>query len=50
MARRPRTRKSYAVEFALALVAVLVIWAFLVGGGPAWLGPIIAEYFGQGAQ
>jgi len=37
--RRPkRSRRSYVVEYTLAAIAVLVIWAFLASGGPGSVG------------
>lgn len=35
MSRRGRSRKGYVVEYLLAFVAIVAIWAFLTNGGPS---------------
>lgn len=46
MARRARrrSRKSYALEIALTAAVVLVLYLFMINGGPAWFGQWFADY------
>ena len=46
MARRGRSRRSYAIEAVLALVVVVAIYAFLMNGGPMAFGRWYAEILG----
>lgn len=41
MTRRQRSRRSYVIEIALSLGAVILIYLFLVNGGPAWVGEFV---------
>ena len=43
MSRRPRSGRSYAVEFVVAAIAIVAIWLFLANGGPATLGGPIGD-------
>ena len=46
MAARRRSRRSYAIELALTLVAIAAIYLFLTNGGPTWFGRVLAEALG----
>ena len=46
MARRGRSRRSYAIEAALTLVVVVAIYGFLMNGGPTAFGRWYAGILG----
>ena len=46
MTRRSRSRRSYAIEALLSLVAVIALYLFLINGGPSVFGHWVADWMG----
>jgi hypothetical protein len=44
--RRPRSTRSYTVELAATVVAIALVWLFLINGGPTLFGQLWASLVG----
>jgi hypothetical protein len=45
LTRRRRSTRGLVIEKALLIAGVVAIYLFFTNGGPAFVGPIIAEWF-----